>query len=118
MRPFLVALIISLLIVPALHANGTIEPPMWVASQSPLQSLHLGLLPAVPRRLEPGEWSVQRTETWTNVPMRVGRIERTVFLGAVQPMSAHTALAAQYLCDNGPDFGFHFGITHDVQRRR
>lgn len=61
-------------------------------------------------------------------------------------MSAHTALVAQYLfnevtlgtrmhltpltafdfgvvenvinSNNGPDFGFHFGITHDVQRRR
>jgi hypothetical protein len=40
---------------------------MWIASQSPLQSLHLGLLPAVPRDLAPGEISVQRSETWTNV---------------------------------------------------
>lgn len=320
MRALIVALIISLLVVPALHANGFIEPPMWVASQSPLQSLHLGLLPAVPRKLEPGDWSVQRTETWTNVwidqrpellvdyeaidsrlgvsvglsrsmqmqitiedrtgtggrldglienfhrvignhddrhtvrngsvnielrdpktgallisrhslgpfsraaslslsklygdfagtvavrvprrgseeinpggidsgvslawssliarrsvhagvgvsrlssayigPMRVGRIERTLFAGVAQPLTAHTALIAQYLFNaaiaeqgplasgshevtlgtrvhltpltafdfgvvenvfnfnNGPDFGFHFGITHDVQRRR
>src|SRR5262249_52814598 len=28
---------------------------------------HLGLLPAVPRWLAPGEFSVQRTENWTNV---------------------------------------------------
>ncbi len=52
--------------VSALYAADA-EPPMWVASQSPLQSLHLGLLPAVPKALAPGEWSVQRSETWTNV---------------------------------------------------
>src|SRR2546428_13469670 len=55
-----------LLAVLPLHAD-TVESPMWISSQSPLQSLHLGLLPAVPRDLAPGEISTQRSETWTNV---------------------------------------------------
>ena len=48
-------------------AAATIEQPMWVSSQSPAQSLHLGILPAVPRALAPGEFFVQRSDTWTNV---------------------------------------------------
>jgi hypothetical protein len=55
-----------LLAVLPLHAD-TVESPMWISSQSPLQSLHLGLLPAVPRDLAPGEISTERSETWTNV---------------------------------------------------
>ncbi|HEY3054947.1 MAG TPA: DUF3187 family protein [Thermoanaerobaculia bacterium] len=62
-----VAAVVVLLLAAPLRADGNIESPMWIASQSPLQSLHLGLLPAVPRDLAPGEVSVQRSETWTNV---------------------------------------------------
>jgi uncharacterized protein DUF3187 len=64
-RPAL--LFVTWLSVSPLVAQTAIEPPMWVPSQSPLQSLHLGLLPAMPRRLGPGEWTVERSETWTNV---------------------------------------------------
>jgi hypothetical protein len=56
-----------LLAAAPLRADRTVESPMWIASQSPLQSLHLGFLPAVPRDLAPGEISVQQSETWTNV---------------------------------------------------
>lgn len=59
------ALLLLLAVLP-LHAD-TVESPMWISSQSPLQSLHLGLLPAVPPDLAPGEMSTQRSETWTNV---------------------------------------------------
>ncbi len=41
--------------------------PMWVPSQSPLQSLHLAIMPAVPAPLKPGEWRVERADNWTNV---------------------------------------------------
>ena len=55
-----------LLAVSSLGAQS-IERPMWISSQSPMQSLHLGLMPAVPQWLAPGEFSVERAETWTNV---------------------------------------------------
>lgn len=61
-----VSVALLLLAVSPLRAD-TVESPMWISSQSPLQSLHLGLLPAVPRDLAPGEMFVQRSETWTNV---------------------------------------------------
>ncbi|HSP14759.1 MAG TPA: DUF3187 family protein [Thermoanaerobaculia bacterium] len=60
-------LAVPLLLVVSRLPAANLEPPMWVHSQSPLQSLHLGLLPAVPGELDPGEVSVQRSETWTNV---------------------------------------------------
>jgi hypothetical protein len=67
MRALIVALAINLLSgAPAVRLNDNLEPPMWVASQSPVQSV----------------------------------IETVINL------------------NNGPDFGFHFGLTHDVQRRR
>jgi len=66
MRVALVTGVLLLLAVLPLHADA-VESPMWISSQSPLQSLHLGLLPAVPRDLAPGEMSTQRSETWTNV---------------------------------------------------
>jgi uncharacterized protein DUF3187 len=56
-----------LLFVVSPVSGADVEPPMWVPSQSPVQSLHLALLPVVPRDLAPGEVSVQRSDTWTNV---------------------------------------------------
>src|SRR2546428_873758 len=66
MKAALVTGALLLLVVWTLHAD-TVESAMWISSQSPLQSLPLGLLPAVPRDLAPGEISTQRSETWTNV---------------------------------------------------
>jgi hypothetical protein len=93
-------------------------------------------------------------------PLHVGRIEKTLFVAAAQPITPRTAVIGQYLFNasiaesgplasgshevtvgtrvhitphtafdlgvveniinlhNGPDFGFHFGLTHDVRGRR
>ena len=66
MRAQVRLLVLCMLVVCPAGAT-TIEQPMWVSSQSPAQSLHLGILPAVPRALAPGEFFVQRSDTWTNV---------------------------------------------------
>ncbi len=66
MRPPVRLAALLLLFVSPLH-GGKVEPPMWVSSQSPAQSLHLGVVPVVPQKLAPGEMSVQRSDTWTNV---------------------------------------------------
>ena len=66
MRPLIASLIIVLAAaVPAEPAQ--IESPLRIASQAPLQSLRLGLLPVVPGELEEGEVRVGLAGTWTNV---------------------------------------------------
>jgi hypothetical protein len=41
--------------------------PLRIASQSPGQSLRLGLVPHTPSDLRPGEWEVSLASTWVNV---------------------------------------------------
>ncbi len=60
-------LTLCLVIGPPLFAQSPIEPPLQVASQSPLQSLRLTLLPVVPAELRKGEMRVAVSETWTKV---------------------------------------------------
>lgn len=55
-----------MLVANVLFIAGLLSP-MWVPSQSPLQSFHLAQMPAVPAPREPGEWRIERADNWTNV---------------------------------------------------
>lgn len=61
------ALVLILVASAAAEAQVRIEPPMRVASQAPLQSTRLALIPAAAADLRKGEVRVEFTETWTNV---------------------------------------------------
>lgn len=61
------ALTLALTGAAAARAETRIEPPMRVASQAPLQSTRLALVPASAGYLRAGEVRLELTETWTNV---------------------------------------------------
>lgn len=65
-RPLAVACSV-LLVCGAVDAQTRIEPPMRVASQAPLQSTRLAMIPAVTGHLRGGDVRVEWSETWTNV---------------------------------------------------
>lgn len=63
------SLLLSLILIatPAVAEGSQVESPLRFASQAPLQSLRLGLMPFGPAYLQKGETRVHLSGTWTNV---------------------------------------------------